>query len=107
MGALLTTWMGGKGKEMGGRLKRGHMYTYGRFMLIFGRKQQNSVKQLSFNYKINNLKNLHKPLSLIHQRADRRSKKRHSLTEAKTNTILQKVNHHETAESYIPDEGTI
>jgi len=50
--------MGGKGKEMGGRLKRGHMYTYGRFMLIFGRKQQNSVKQLSFNYKINNLKKL-------------------------------------------------
>ena len=24
-------------------------YTYGWFMLIFGRKQQNSVKQLSFN----------------------------------------------------------
>ena len=28
---------------------RGHMYTYGWFMLIFGRKQQNSVKQLSFS----------------------------------------------------------
>ena len=29
------------------------MYTYGWFMLKFDRKQQNSVKQLSFNYKIN------------------------------------------------------
>ena len=29
------------------------MYTYGRFMLRFDRKQQNSVKQLSFNKKIN------------------------------------------------------
>ena len=28
---------------------RGHMYTYGCFMLKFDRKQQNSVKQLSFN----------------------------------------------------------
>ena len=32
------------------------MYTYDWFMLLFGRNQQNSVKQLSFNYKIN-LKN--------------------------------------------------
>ena len=30
---------------------RGHTYTYGWFMLIFDRKQQNSVKQLSFNLK--------------------------------------------------------
>ena len=30
------------------------MYTYGWFMLMFDRKQQNSVKQLSFNLKINN-----------------------------------------------------
>ena len=44
-------------------------------------------------------------LSLIHQRADRRSKKKHSLTAAKTTTILQKVNHNEKAESYVPDEG--
>ena len=29
----------------------GYMYTYGWFMLRFGRKQQNSVKQLSFNKK--------------------------------------------------------
>ena len=32
---------------------RGHMYTYGWFMLRFDRKQQNSVKQLSFNKNIN------------------------------------------------------
>ena len=31
---------------------RGYMYTYGWFMLRFDRKQQNSVKQLSFNKKI-------------------------------------------------------
>ena len=30
---------------------RGHMYTYGWFMLRFDRKQQNSAKQLSFNKK--------------------------------------------------------
>ena len=29
----------------------GYMYTYGRFMLRFDRKQQNSVKQFSFNKK--------------------------------------------------------
>ena len=48
---------------------------------------------------------LHKLLSLIHQRADRKSKK-HSITAAKMKTILQKVNHNEKAESYVPDEGT-
>ena len=32
---------------------RCYMYTYGGFMLRFDRKQQNSVKQLSFNLKIN------------------------------------------------------
>ena len=37
---------------------------------------------------------LHKPLSLLHQRADRRSKK-HSPTVTKTKTTLQKVNQHE------------
>ena len=42
----VSTWEGGsKG--------RGYMYTYGRFMLRFDREQQNSVKQLSFNLKIN------------------------------------------------------
>ena len=33
----------------GGSRGRGHMYTYGWFMLKFDRKQQNSVKQLSFD----------------------------------------------------------
>ena len=32
--------------------------------------------------------------------------RRSSFTEAKTKTILQKVNHGEKAESYVPDEGT-
>ena len=41
-----------EGRDMGGRFKReGYMYTYGRFMLRFGRKQQNSVKKLSLNKK--------------------------------------------------------
>ena len=35
----------------GGSKRRGYMYTYGWFMLRFDRKQQNSVKQLSFNVK--------------------------------------------------------
>ena len=33
----LTTYRGGIGKKMEGR---GHTYTYGWFMLVFGRKQQ-------------------------------------------------------------------
>ena len=41
---------------------------------------------------------LHKLLSLIHQRTDRRSKKKHSLIEAKTKTILEKINYNEKAE---------
>ena len=36
----------------GGSKGRGYMYTYGWFMLTFDRKQQNSVKQLSFNKKL-------------------------------------------------------
>ena len=41
--------------DMGERFKRkGNMYTYGSFMLSFDRKQQNSVKQLSFNKKLVN-----------------------------------------------------
>ena len=46
----LDGWNGeGDGREVqkGG----GHMYTYGWLMLRFDRKQQNSVKQLSFNKK--------------------------------------------------------
>ena len=42
----------GIGKEMGRNFKsKGCMYTYGWFILRFDRKQQNSVKQLSFNKK--------------------------------------------------------
>ena len=33
----------------GGSRGRGHMYTYGWFMLMIDRKQQKSVKQLSYN----------------------------------------------------------
>ena len=36
-------------REMEGSFKRRHMYTYGRFILRFDRKQQNYVKQLSLN----------------------------------------------------------
>ena len=41
------------GRWEGGSKGRGYMYTYGWFMLRLDRKQQNSVKQLSFNKKIN------------------------------------------------------
>ena len=37
----------------GGSKWRGYMYTYGWFMLCFDRKQQNSVRQLSFDKNIN------------------------------------------------------
>ena len=37
------------GRWKGGSKGRGYMNTYGWFMLRFDRKQQNSVKQLSFN----------------------------------------------------------
>ena len=37
------------GRCEGGSKGKGYMYTYGRFMLRFDRKQQNFVKQLSFN----------------------------------------------------------
>ena len=40
------------GRWEGGSKGRGYMYIYGWFMLRFGRKQQNSVKKLSFNKKI-------------------------------------------------------
>ena len=44
-----------RGVRRGGRWERvpkgGYMYTCGRFMLRFDRKQQNPVKQLSFNKK--------------------------------------------------------
>ena len=42
---------GWDGKGDGGQVQKGgeYMYTYGWFMSRFDRKQQNSVKQLSFN----------------------------------------------------------
>ena len=47
-----------RGVGWGGRWERrskgtGYMYTYGQFMLRFDRKQQNSIKQLSFSKKKN------------------------------------------------------
>ena len=51
-GALYQTRMVGWGGSWEGVSKgRGYMYTYGWFMLRYDRKQQNSVKQLSFNKK--------------------------------------------------------
>ena len=45
------------GREMeGGSKGRGCVYTYGWFMLRFDRTQPNSIKQLSFNKKLINLK---------------------------------------------------
>ena len=40
------------GRWEGGSNRRGYLYSYGRFMLRFDQKQQNSVQQLSFNKKI-------------------------------------------------------
>ena len=37
----------GGGREV--QERGGHLYTYGRFMLIYGRNQYSIVKQLSFN----------------------------------------------------------
>ena len=45
--------VGWGGRWEGASKGRGYMYTYGWFMLRFHRKEQNSVKQLSFNLKIN------------------------------------------------------
>ena len=45
--------VGWGGRWEGGSKGRGYMYPYGWFMLKFDRRQQNSVKQLSFNKKIN------------------------------------------------------
>ena len=39
--------VGWGGRWEGGSRTRGHMYMYG--IMLFGRKQQNSVKQLPFN----------------------------------------------------------
>ena len=48
--------MGWGGRWEGGSKGRGYMHTYGWFMLRFDRKHQNSVKQLSFNKKLNKFK---------------------------------------------------
>ena len=53
-GALYQSRGVGWGRRWeGGPKGREYMYTYGWFMLRVDRKQQNSVKQLSFNKKIN------------------------------------------------------
>ena len=45
------------GREMGGRFKRAGIFVYLWVIHVrFGRKQQHSVKQLSFNKKISNFK---------------------------------------------------
>ena len=44
----LERWDGGRWE--GASRERGCIYTYGWFMLMFGRNQHNSVKQLSFNW---------------------------------------------------------
>ena len=43
--------VGWGGRQEGGSKRRGHMYTYGGFILRFDGKQQNSVKQLLFKKK--------------------------------------------------------
>ena len=53
IGALYQPWRVGWGGRWEEDSKgRGYIYTYGWFMLRFDRKQQNSVKQLSFNKKL-------------------------------------------------------
>ena len=53
-GALYQPRGVGWGRRWDWALKgRKYMYTYGWFMLRFDRKQQNSLKQLSFNKRIN------------------------------------------------------
>ena len=42
------SWKDGMKRE-GDSGGRGHMYTYGRFMLLYGRGHHNIVKQLSSN----------------------------------------------------------
>ena len=52
-GALYQPRMVGWGEMEGGSKGRRYTYTSDWFMLRFGRKQQSSVKQLSFKSKIN------------------------------------------------------
>ena len=48
--------VGWGGRWEGVSVGRGYMHSYGWFTFRFDRKQQNSVKQLSFNKKINKFK---------------------------------------------------
>ena len=50
-----------KNEETSISKRRGYIYTYGLLMLRFDEKQQNSVKQLFFNLKINKLKEKNLP----------------------------------------------
>ena len=45
--------VGWEGRMEGASKGRGYIYTYEWFILRFDRKQQNSVKQLPFNKKLN------------------------------------------------------
>ena len=45
--------VGWRGRWEGGSKWSGYMYTYGGFMLKFDRKQQKSVKELSFFLNVN------------------------------------------------------
>ena len=61
-----------RGVGWGGRWEevskgRGYMYTYGWFMLRFDRKQQNSVKQLSFSKKYRCTTVLTKKLGVLYR----------------------------------------
>ena len=78
-GALYQpSWVGwGRRWEVGSK-GREYMYTYGWFMLRFDRKQ-NSVKQLSFNLKIN--------------------LKKSRLVSLKANTQIRASKHHDESEN--------
>ena len=47
----LPRWVGVGREREGGSGGRGHVYTWGWFMLIYGRNQHSIIKQLSSNYK--------------------------------------------------------
>ena len=47
--SVSTRGVGWGGRWEGGSSRRGQVYTYGWFMLMSDRKQQNSVKHLYFN----------------------------------------------------------
>ena len=63
-----SSGVGWGGRREGGSKGSEYMYTYGWFMLKFDRKQQNSVKQLSFNLKISKFKKIREKTSTFKQR---------------------------------------